>query len=286
MANVSHSSYEVRIRPGQNWLKLEIKPLFEFRDLFFLLVQKDFVVKYKQTILGPLWFFIQPVLTTIVFTIIFNRIGGLSTDGLPPMLFYLGGLTLWSYFSQNVNATSNTFGNNAHIFEKVFFPRVIVPLAITVSNLLALGVQLVTLILFILFFKLTGSHFEPRPIAALIFAPLLIIQTGILSLGFGLILSSMTAKYRDIGQLIAFLLQLWMYATPIVYPASRLSEHYRWLVYANPVGPIVENFRGLFLGITSITPMETAASIALTVLLFFAGLLLFQRTQRNFVDTV
>jgi lipopolysaccharide transport system permease protein len=286
MGQLSDTSYEIRIHPGQKWLTIDVHTLLEFRDLFFILVKKDFVVKYKQTILGPLWFFIQPLLTTVVFTIIFNRVGGLSTDGLPPMLFYLGGLTIWAYFSQNISGTANTFGLNYHIFEKVYFPRLIVPMATVVSNLLALSVQLTSLIGFVIFFKFTGAKFYPNLLGIFVFVPLLIAQTAALSLGFGLVFSSLTAKYRDLAQIITFLLQLWMYATPIVYPASRLPERYRWLIYANPVAPIIESFRGCFLGITSVTVPEIATSVAITICLLLGGMMIFQRTERNFVDTV
>jgi lipopolysaccharide transport system permease protein len=286
MDTVSDTSYEVHIHPGQKWLKLDLHTLLEYRDLFFILVTKDFVVKYKQTILGPLWFFIQPLLTTVVFTFIFNRVGGLSTDGLPPMLFYLGGLTLWAYFSQNITGTSNTFGLHFHIFEKVYFPRLIVPMATVVSNLLALSVQLTSLIGFVIFFKCTGAKFQPNVLGIFLAVPFLILQTAALSLGFGLVFSSMTAKYRDLAQLVTFMLQLWMYASPIVYPASRLPDRFRWLIYVNPVAPIVESFRGCFLGITSVTIPEIVTSVILTILLLLGGMMIFQRTERNFVDTV
>jgi homopolymeric O-antigen transport system permease protein len=287
MEHASDTLYEVHIHPGRKWLALpDIQTLIQYRDLFFILVTKDFVVKYKQTILGPLWFFIQPLLTTVVFTFIFHRVGGLSTDGLPPMLFYLGGLTIWAYFSQNITATSNTFGAYSYIFEKVYFPRLIVPMATVVSNLLALSVQLASLIGFVIFFKCTGAKFQPNLPGIFLAVPLLIIQTAALSLGFGLVFSSFTAKYRDLAHMVPFILQLWMYASPIVYPASRLPDSYRWLIYANPVAPIVESFRGCFLGTTSVTMPEIVTSISLSILSLLGGLMLFQRTERNFVDTV
>jgi lipopolysaccharide transport system permease protein len=286
MESAAKNPYEVRIHPGQRWLALDFHSIFEFRDLMFLLVRRDFKVKYEQTILGPIWVFLQPFLTTIVFTIIFNRVGRLPTDGLPPMLFYFAGVTIWTYFQQNLNLTSNTFTYNSHLFEKVFFPRVIVPLATTLSNMLSLGIQLICLIGFIVFFKFQGATFSASIPEAVICLPLVILQAAALSLGFGLLFSSMTAKYRDLAQLIAFILQLWMYATPVVYPASNLPPQYRWLVLANPVAPIVENFRGLFLGTTSVTWLETAVSVALTLIILLIGYLAFQRTQRRFIDSV
>lgn len=286
MESAAKTSYEIRIHAGQKWFAIDLKSIFEFRDLVYLLVRRDFVVRYKQTILGPVWYFLQPFLTTIVFTVIFNRVGRLPTDGLPPILFYLTGVTIWTYFSQNVIATSNTFVLNAHIFEKVYFPRIIPPLAATCSNLSALGVQLISLIGFIIFFKLQGADFTPRIGESLIFVPLLIAQAAILSLAFGLLLSSLTARYRDVGHLIAFLMQVWLYATPIVYPASRLPDQYRWLMLANPVAPIIENFRGAFLGATSVTFFETAFSIVSTIVIFLIGYLFFRRMERDFVDVV
>jgi lipopolysaccharide transport system permease protein len=286
MESAAKTPYEVRIHAGQKWFAIDFKTIYEFRDLVYLLIRRDFVVRYKQTILGPLWYFLQPFLTTVVFTVIFNRVGRLPTDGLPPILFYLTGVTIWTYFSQNVIATSNTFVLNAYIFEKVYFPRIIPPLAATCSNLFALGVQLLSLIGFIVFFKFQGADFTPRVGEALIFIPLLIVQAAVLSLAFGLILSSMTARYRDVSHLIAFLMQVWMYATPIVYPASRLPDQFRWLMVANPVAPIIENFRGAFLGASSVTFFETAFSIAFTIVIFLIGYLLFRRMERDFVDVV
>jgi lipopolysaccharide transport system permease protein len=286
MHSDAHALYEVRIRPSQNWLNVDIRGIIEFRDLLFLLVRRDFVIKYKQTILGPLWFILQPILTTVVFTVIFNHIGRLPTDGLPPMLFYLGGLTIWSYFSQNLNANSNTLGNNAYLFEKVYFPRLIVPLAATCSNLFAFAIQLASMIGFMIFFKFQGATFQPKLVEALLVIPLLVFQTGVLSLGLGLSCSALTAKYRDLAQLIAFILQVWMYATPIIYPASKLPEQYRWIILANPVAPIVENFRNVLLGTSSITTLETGVSVAISLVILLVGLLLFRRTERTFVDSV
>jgi lipopolysaccharide transport system permease protein len=286
MHSETHAHYEVRIRPSQSWLNLDIRGLIEFRDLLFLLVRRDFVIKYKQTILGPFWFFLQPLLTTVVFTVIFNRVGRLPTDGLPPMLFYLGGLTIWSYFSQNLNATSNTLGNNAYLFEKVYFPRLIIPLATTCSNLFAFAIQLASMIGFMIFFKFQGASFDPKVGEALLVVPLLILQTGVLSLGIGLCCSALTAKYRDLVHLIAFILQAWLYATPIIYPASNIPIQYRWLILANPVAPIVENFRNVLLGTSSITLLETGSSAVISLLVLAAGLLLFRRAERTFVDSV
>lgn len=286
MEPATETLYEIRIRPGQRWLNLDIRGLIEYRDLLVMLTQRDFVLKFKQTVLGPTWYVLQPLLTTVVFTIIFNQVARLPTDGLPPVLFYLGGITIWNFFLQNLNSTSNTLLNNESLYGKVYFPRLIVPLAITCNHLFTFVIQLATLLSFIIFFKLKGSHFDPHPIAALLLTPCLLAETAALSLGLGLLLSCFTVKYRDLSQLVGFLLQVWMYATPVIYPASRFPEHLRWIMYLNPVGPIVENFRGLFLGVSAVTPLETAASIVLSIVLFLIGLALFRRTERTFVDLI
>jgi lipopolysaccharide transport system permease protein len=286
MQATGESAYEVQIKPNANWLDFPVRELFEFRDVLLLLVQRDFLLKYKQTILGPLWFLLQPLLTTLVFTVIFNRVAQLPTDGLPPILFYLSGLTIWSYLSLNVTSTSNIFGNYAYLFEKVYFPRLIAPLASTFSNAIAMLVQFISLVGFVFFFKLTGAKFFPKYGEAIYIIPLLMLQTAFLSLGVGLLCSACTAKYRDLTHLIAFLLQIWMYVTPIVYPASRISQQYHWIILANPAAPIIENFRGVVLGVSTITARENIISIAITGLLLIAGLLIFRRTERTFVDSI
>jgi lipopolysaccharide transport system permease protein len=286
MESTTENLYEIRIHSDKKWSWIDFRSIFEFRDLVYLLVRRDFVVRYAQTILGPIWFFLQPLFTTIVFTIIFNRVSRLPTDGLPPMLFYLTGITIWTFFSQNIIATSDTFVLYASIFEKVYFPRIITPLAATCSNLFTLGVQLLSLIGFIIFFRLQGANFTPRVAEAFILVPLLILQAAVLSLGVGLFLSSLTARYRDVCHLITFMMQTWLYATPIVYPASKIPDSYRWLMIANPAAPILENFRGVFLGASSVTFFETTVSVALTIIILLVGQFSFQRTAQNFVDSV
>jgi lipopolysaccharide transport system permease protein len=284
MGSASKGLYEIRIRPRQNWLTIDLRSIFESRDILYMMVRRDFMVRYRQTILGPIWYLLQPFLTTVVFTIIFNRVGHLSTDGLPPMLFYLAGVTIWGYFSQNVFATANTFVLYAEVFENVYFPRIIPPLATTFSNLIALGVQLISLIGFVVFFKLHGAAVTPRVAEGLILVPLLILQTAVLSLGLGLLFASLTTKYRDFVHLIAFVMQIWLYATPVVYPASTLPDHYRWLMIVNPVAPIIENFRGAILSVSSVTFFETTVSLAFTIVLLLVGNLFFQRVARTFID--
>jgi len=277
--------YEIFIRPNQSWLKLDWRSLVEFRDLLFLLVRRDFLVKYKQTLLGPLWFLIQPLLTTVVFTVIFGSLAKMPTNGVPPVVFYLSGLTIWSYFSQCVSANSMTFILYADMFSKVFFPRLIVPLSTTTSNLIAFGVQLLSLIGFVIYFTLAGSLVHPQPIAVLIL-PLLVLETAVLALGFGLLFASFTARYRDLVHLISFGLQTWMYASPVIYSTSKIPARYEWLVRVNPMAPIIENFRACFLGTPFVSATATICSVALTVLIFFCGLFQYQRAERTLVDTI
>ncbi|MBW0001636.1 MAG: ABC transporter permease [Verrucomicrobia bacterium] len=277
--------YEIEIRPRQNWLKVDWESLVEFRDLFLLLVRRDFVVKYKQTLLGPLWFVIQPLLTTLVFTVIFGGVAKISTEGIPPMAFYLSGLTVWAYFSQCVNTNATTFLTNANLFSKVFFPRLIVPLSTTVSTLFALAVQLVSLIAFITYFKVNGAPVYPTALA-IVTVPLVIFQSAVLALGFGLLFASFTAKYQDLVHLIGFGLQIWMYASPIIYPASKIPARYAWLIWVNPVAPVIENFRAGFLGTPFMPAPVTVWSIILTGSIFFAGLFQYQRAERTFIDTI
>ncbi|MBV8900303.1 MAG: ABC transporter permease [Verrucomicrobia bacterium] len=281
----TREGYEIEIRPRQDWLQVDWQSLVEFRDLFLLFVRRDFVVKYKQTLLGPLWFVIQPLLTTVVFAVVFGGVAKIPTGGIPPMAFYLSGLTVWAYFSQCVSTNATTFLSNANLFSKVFFPRLIVPLSTTVSNLFALAVQLISLIGFILYFKLSGAALNPSAFA-IVTVPLVILQSAVLALGFGLLFASFTAKYQDLIHLIGFGLQIWMYASPIIYPASNIPARYAWLIWANPVAPVIENFRAGFLGTPFMPPLVTAWSIVLAVSIFFAGLFQYQRAERTFIDTV
>jgi lipopolysaccharide transport system permease protein len=280
-----HQEYETVIRPQQAWLRFDFRGLLEFRDLFSLLVRRDFIVKYKQTILGPLWFVIQPLLTTLIFTVIFGGVAKIPTDGIPPLLFYLTGLTIWSYFSQCFNATALTFINNAQLFSKVYFPRLIVPLSAATSNLVALGVQILCLLGFYLYFYFIGASAHISLLAVLV-VPLLVIQCGLLALGFGLLFSAFTVKYLDLTHLLTFGLQIWMYASPIVYPASRVHGWFRWLLWLNPAAPIIENFRASILGTAYMPFGLTAASIAWTVFFLLVGLFSFQKAERTFVDTI
>ena len=280
-------SYQTTIRARQHWLHLPVKEIADYRDLFFELVRRDFVAKYKQTLLGPLWFIVQPLLTTLVFTVIFDRVAQISTDGIPSVLFYLCGLLGWTYFSQTFSTTSTTFVTNAPLFSKVYFPRLIVPLSVTISNLLAFALNLGIFLGCLAYFKLfTSAGDAVHPTPNIVFLPLLIIQLTATALGVGLWVSALTAKYRDLTHLSAFLVQLLMYATPVIYPLSRIPTDCQWLPALNPMTMIVENFRLMFLGQATASTSLTLLSISVSIFLLITGIVLFQKTERTFIDTV
>jgi lipopolysaccharide transport system permease protein len=253
----------------------------------FLLVRRDFVAQYKQTILGPLWFIIQPLLTTLVFTVIFGKVAKIPTDGIPPMLFYLCGMCVWSYFAACFSTISNTFIANASLFGKVYFPRIILPASVVVSKLIAFGIQMATFLVFLIyfiFFTKVGAVVHITPwIWSL---PLLLLLSAALGLGVGLWISALTTKYRDLAHLATFLTQLWMYATPVVYPISQIPERWHWLAALNPMTGIVEAFRKAFLGAGEASLYLLGMSACITSLLLLTGLILFSRAEKTFVDTV
>lgn len=283
--NPEHSKpFQYSIRPRDKLLDLRLKDIWYYRDLLMLFVRRDFVAYYKQTILGPAWFFIQPLLTTIVFTIIFGNIAKLSTDGLPPMLFYLAGVTAWNYFAECLRKTSDTFTLNASIFGKVYFPRLVVPLSITVSTLITFGIQFVLFLGFLFYYIVTGAAVSPNWYILLF--PILIAIMGIMGLSFGLWLSALTTKYRDLKFLVSFGVQLLMYATPVIYPISQIPEKYHWIMLANPMTSIIETFRFSFLGAGNMSWTGLSYSLGFTILLFLSGMIIFNRTEKNFMDIV
>lgn len=280
-------SYHATIKAQQRWLHLPIREISDYKDLLFLLVRRDFVAKYKQTLLGPLWFIIQPLLTTLVFTVIFGKVAQIPTDGLPPVLFYLCGLLGWTYFSQTFNTTSTTFVTNASLFGKVYFPRLIVPFSVTISNLIAFALNLAIFLCFLAFFKFFTRAADTIQISwTALLLPLLILQLAATALGIGLWVAALTAKYRDLTHLSGFLIQLLMYATPVIYPLSQIPSKWQWLVALNPMTMIVENFRLMFLGQATASVLLTLLSIGLSAFLLLTGILLFQKTERTFIDTV
>ncbi|MBA4383434.1 MAG: ABC transporter permease [Anaerolinea sp.] len=272
------------IRPQQHWLDLRLTELWRFRDLIALFVWRDFVAYYKQTILGPLWYLIQPIVTTLTFTVIFGRLAGLSTDGLPQFLFYMAGTVAWNYFSTCLTKTSNTFTANAGIFGKVYFPRLAVPISILISNLITLAIQFALFLCFMAYFGLFGAAIRPN--AWILLTPLLLFLMAGLGLGFGIIVSSLTTRYRDLQFLVTFGVQLWMYATPVIYPLSQVPEKYRFIILANPMTPILESFRYAYLGAGIVNVMHLLYSLGFMIVVLLIGVLIFNRVERTFMDTV
>jgi len=281
----NHQEWDKIIESKRSFFVLNLKEVYNYRDLLFLFVRRDFVSLYKQTILGPLWFFIQPILTTLMFTVVFGSIAKISTDGLPNILFYMSGLTFWTYFADSLNKTSNTFIENQGIFGKVYFPRLITPLSIIFSNLFKFGIQFLLFLIFYFYFYITEDS-SIKPNWYILLTPYLIILTGFMGLAFGLIITSLTTKYRDLRFLIQFGVQLWMYATPVIYPLSSLSGKARTLVLLNPMTSIIETFKFGFLGSGTFRWENIIYSTVLTLVLLFISILIFNKTEQNFMDTV
>jgi lipopolysaccharide transport system permease protein len=272
------------IEPRTGLLNLRLKEVWRYRDLVMMFVRRDFVATYKQTILGPLWFFIQPLLTTITFMIIFGSVAKLSTDGMPMMVFYMSGVTIWNYFSQTLTATSTTFNSNSHIFGKVYFPRLTLPLSLIISNLVRFTIQFALFLAVWAYYLIKGSAIHPNWAIGLL--PILLTLMGLMSLGMGMIFSSLTTKYRDLTMLLQFGIQLLMYATPVIYPLSALPQKYKWLILANPLSPIVETFRYAFLGSGSFNLGLLSYSLAFTCVIMFIGIIIFNKVEKSFMDTV
>lgn len=281
---MSATSWTLVIKPKSKWWDLNLPALLKSKDLLWMFVWRDFVALYKQTILGPLWFFIQPIISTIVFTVIFGRIAKIPTDGLPPVLFYLSGIVGWNYFADCINKTSSTFTANAVIFGKVYFPRLVVPLSIIISNLIKFAIQFVLFIGFLIYYYFIGADFHPN--IYIIITPVLLILMAGLGLGFGIIISSLTTKYRDLMQLIGFGVQLLMYITPVVYPLSFISGKYKWIILANPMTSIIEAFKYAFLGVGTFSFIHLAYSGAFMLFVLAIGMLIFNKVEKNFMDTV
>ena len=286
MDGVIAEPHEIVIQPSRGWLRIEWRELWEYRDLLMLLVQRDVISRYKQTLLGPLWFVLQPLLTTAVFVVVFGRIAGIPTDGIPGPLFYLCGLLGWNYFAQNITTGGACFVTNSHLFGKVWFPRLIVPIAAVISNLVALALQFAPFVACLFYFKMSGAAAGIHATPALLLLPLVIAHTAALSLGVALCMSAATGKYRDLIHLQQYLLQVWMFATPIVYPLSAVPAQWKWIVWANPLSVPVESFRICLLGRGTVGGTEIAISAAWTLVLLLVGMALFQRVARTVVDSV
>jgi lipopolysaccharide transport system permease protein len=276
--------WDLVIEPQSSLLELNLKDVWRYRDLLWLLVKRDFVSFYKQTILGPLWFFIQPLFTTIIFTFIFGNLAGLSTDGLPQPLFYMAGITAWNYFADCLTKTSTVFRDNANIFGKVYFPRLIMPLSIVVSNLVRFAVQMLLFFMMIGYYAFTGADFHLN--AYVLLFPVLVLMMALLGLGLGLIITALTTKYRDLAFLITFGVQLMMYATTVIYPLSAAPAAYKWVIELNPMTGIIEAFRYGFLGEGSLTLQTLGYSVIFTLVSLFLGVIIFNKTEKTFVDTV
>lgn len=279
--------WDLQIKPHDNLFNLHLNDVWHYRDLLLLLVRRDFVSFYKQTILGPLWFFIQPLFTTIIFTFVFGNLAQISTDGLPQPLFYMAGITAWGYFAECLTKTSTVFKDNANIFGKVYFPRLIMPLSIVVSNLVKFGVQMLLFILLIGYYLISGYQFGPNWYILLF--PIIIVIMACLGLGLGMIISAMTTKYRDLAFLVTFGVQLLMYATTVIYPLSTAIEKYpkySWIIEYNPMTPIIETFRYGFLGTGSFNWQSLGYCSLATFLILLFGIVIFNKVEKTFVDTV
>lgn len=287
-ARHSHEHWTEVISPKAGLLDFKLREVWRYRDLLFLLVRRDFVALYKQTILGPIWFFLQPLLTTITFVFVFNQIAGIQTGTVPAMVFYMAGTTLWNYFSDCLNKTATVFKDNASVFGKVYFPRLIMPLSIIVSNLVKLAVQLSLFLIFWLYYLLGTDSLHPN--SAIILLPFLVLMMGGLGLGFGMIISALTTKYRDLIFLLTFAVQLLMYATPVIYPISSpgISDSVRRILMINPMSPIIECFRYAFLGegggTLSWGGLIYTGSFSLIIVAL--GVLIFNKVEKSFMDTV
>jgi lipopolysaccharide transport system permease protein len=277
--------WDMVIRPKVGWFDLHLADLWRYRDLTAMFVWRDFVAQYKQTILGPLWYIIQPLLTTLIFTVVFGKMAKLPTDSVPPLLFYLAGVTCWSYFADCITRTSATFIGNAALFGKVYFPRLSVPLSHAISSMIKFAIQLALFLAFVIFYWIQGAGVHPN--AAIGLTPLLLLLMAGLGLGAGIIVSALTTRYRDLQQVVAFGVQLMMYATPVVYPLSMIGGGaFRWLILANPMTPIIEAFRYAYLGSGTFDAADLFYSAGFTAVVLFLGIVLFNHVERTFMDTV
>lgn len=289
MSNRNPSEWDTVIRPKSGWLDLHLRECWKYRDLILLFVKRNFIIVYKQTILGPAWAVIQPLLTTLIFTVVFGGIAGLPTDGIPSFLFYMCGNVAWHYFSGSLSDVSVTFSKNSKIFGKVYFPRLVMPIATVLTQLINFAIQFVFFLCFLMYYaNVPGTAVHPN-LGLIALTPLMLLHMALLALGVGVIISALTTKYRDLAMLVSFGVQLWMYATPVTYPASMISANYPQLMGAymlNPMASVIELFREAYLGAGSFDIRYYLLSVAVTLLLLFGGLVLFSRTEKTFMDTV
>ncbi|MEK9285539.1 ABC transporter permease [Bradyrhizobium sp. ISRA442] len=284
MTSRESEAWTTVIESARAWHAPDLRGLWQYRDLVMLFVRRDSVATYKQTLLGPIWFVIQPLMTTIVFTVVFGHIVSVPTDGLSPFLFYFAGVLCWQYFAGNLTRTSDTFASNAAIYSKVYFPRLVTPISGIISNLIVLGIQFIVFVCVLLIYIYRGAAVQPN--LSVILLPLLLLQIAALGLGTGLIISTMTTRYRDLTHMIGYMMQLWMYSTPIVYPLSQVPEKWLWLAYLNPMTATVQMFRYMLLGSGAPNMTAMAYSTAVTLIVTCIGLALFSRVERTFMDTI
>ncbi|WDF62164.1 ABC transporter permease [Flavobacterium sp. KACC 22758] len=288
MNNINSSTdWLFEIKPKNKFLSLNLKEVWQYRDLLLLFVKRDVITVYKQTILGPLWYLIQPLFTSITFTIIFNNVAGIKTGAVPPFLFNLAGITIWNYFTACLNGTSDTFRANASIFGKVYFPRIITPLSVVISNLIKFGIQFFIFIVFYILYYLKGYDLVLNGFVLLL--PILIIIMGILGLGLGMLISSVVTKYRDFSNLIGFGIQLLMYLSAVFYPMKLVKvklPEYGWIVEYNPLAYLIETSRYMLLNIGEVSILGLSYTLVVTIVIFSIGLLVFNKTEKNFIDTV
>jgi len=279
-----HEHWDMVIEPHGHLFDLKLKDTWHYRDLLLLLVRRDFVSFYKQTILGPIWFLVQPLFTTITYTFVFGRLAGIKTDHLPGPLFYMTGITIWNYYSECLLKTSTVFRDNSNVFGKVYFPRLIMPVSIVMSNLIKFGIQFLLLMVMMGWFAYKGAPFHTTVYMLLL--PLLIIQLALLGLGTGMIVSALTNRYRDLAFLFTFGVQLLMYTTTVIYPLSSVPAKYKWLIELNPITMIIEMFRYALLGQGSFTAASYLISLLMTLAIATFGILIFNRVERTFIDNV
>jgi lipopolysaccharide transport system permease protein len=287
MDSKNSNEWLFEITPKNKFFSLNLKEVWQYRDLLFLFVKRDVITVYKQTVLGPLWYLIQPLLTSITFTIIFNNVAGINTGKIPPFLFNLAGITVWNYFTSCLTGTSDTFKSNAGIFGKVYFPRIITPLSVVTSNLIKFGIQFLIFVIFYLYYFFTGIDLSIN--LSILFFPFLIIIMGILGLGIGMIISSMVTKYRDFSYLVSFGISLLMYLSAVMYPMELIKQKlpkYGWVVEYNPLAYIIQTGRYMLLDTGDISIWGLIYTTLITVVVFFIGLLAFNRTEKSFIDTV
>ncbi|MCL1928742.1 MAG: ABC transporter permease [Treponema sp.] len=281
---MTEENWSLVIKPKRKLLDLQIREVMRYRDLILIFVQRDFVTQFKQTILGPLWFVLSPFVSTVMYTFIFGRLAKIGTDGIPYTLFYYSGTMLWNFFSNCFNDSCSVFINNSGIFGKVYFPRMVVPINYVLSNSIKIGVQFAMLLVILVYNLFTGVPVKPSWFMLLF--PFLVVWLAAIGVGAGIIVSSLTTKYRDLRNVVSFAFGLAMYATPVVYPLSEIPKHFSWIAYINPVCAPMELFRLWFFGIASVNGLMILASIGLTVLLVFTGLILFNQNQQTFIDVI